>query len=84
MAVVIADAGPLIGLARIGQLALLPSLFGTVWITEPIAAEIGVANQPAELSPYPGSEALGLAVRAQVRNGAVLAHIGELLSHSVR
>ena len=63
MAVVIADAGPLIGLARIGQLALLPSLFGMVWITEPIAAEIGVANQPAELSPYPGSEALGLAVR---------------------
>lgn len=38
--VVIADAGPLIGLARIGQLALLPRLFGTVTVTSWVRQEV--------------------------------------------
>ena len=38
--VVIADAGPLIGLARIGQLGLLPQLFGTVSVTAWVAGEV--------------------------------------------
>lgn len=38
--VVIADAGPLIGLARIGQLGLLPQLFGTVSVTDWVAGEV--------------------------------------------
>ena len=38
--VVIADAGPLIGLARIGQLELLPQLFGTVSVTAWVAGEV--------------------------------------------
>ncbi len=42
MDVVVADAGPLIGLARIQQLQLLRHLFKTVWITEVIATEIGL------------------------------------------
>jgi predicted nucleic acid-binding protein len=42
MGVVVADAGPLIGLARIQQLQLLRHLFTTIWITEVIAAEIGL------------------------------------------
>ena len=37
---VIADAGPLIALARIGQLALLPQLFGEVVLTDVVAQEI--------------------------------------------
>lgn len=39
MAVVIADAGPLIALAKINQLELLPSLFATVEITQAVADE---------------------------------------------
>ena len=38
--VVVADAGPLIGLARITQLALLPRLFGTVAVTSWVAQEV--------------------------------------------
>jgi predicted nucleic acid-binding protein len=39
MLVVIADASPLIALAKINQLALLPALFGKVWITQAVADE---------------------------------------------
>lgn len=38
--IVIAEAGPLIALARIDQLGLLPRLFGTVLVTEAIASEL--------------------------------------------
>ena len=38
--IVIADAGPLIALARIGQLELLAQLFGTVTLTDLVALEI--------------------------------------------
>lgn len=38
--VVIADAGPLIGLARIGQLALLPRLFGMVTVPSWVRQEV--------------------------------------------
>ncbi len=38
--VVIADAGPLIALARIGELELLPRLFGQVLVTAQVAAEL--------------------------------------------
>ena len=38
--VVIADAGPLIALARIGQLKLLPQLFGKVTVTDLVAGEL--------------------------------------------
>jgi len=39
MAIVIADAGPLIALAKINQLHLLPALFTTVSITQAVADE---------------------------------------------
>lgn len=46
-AVVIADAGPLIGLARIGQLNLLPLLFDTVTVTDWVTQElIGTGHFP--------------------------------------
>lgn len=38
--IVIADAGPLIALARIGRLDLLAQLFGSVTLTDLVAAEI--------------------------------------------
>lgn len=38
--IVIADAGPLIALARIGKLSLLPRLFGTVLLTDLVASEL--------------------------------------------
>ena len=62
MQVVIADAGPLIGLARINHLDLLCSLFRSVWITNVIADELGGAFRSAGHKPYPGSEALQLAL----------------------
>jgi len=60
MKAVIADAGPLIGLARMDQLALLPGLFDQVWITDVIAAEIGLAPAPVDPQSYPGLASLQL------------------------
>ena len=40
MPIVIADAGPLIALARVDQLPLLPALFGEVVVTEAVAVEL--------------------------------------------
>jgi len=39
MAVVIADAGPLIAFAKINQLKLLPALFGSVLVTQAVVDE---------------------------------------------
>lgn len=49
---VIADAGPLIGLARIGRLPLLPKLYGTAVIPLQVLEELRTAEG------RPGSEAL--------------------------
>ena len=51
MPIVIADAGPLIALARIDQLSLLPALFGEVVVTEAVAIELlaGVFTETARL-----------------------------------
>lgn len=54
--IVIADAGPLIALARIGQLELLPALFGEVSITSQIASEL------VDGGPFPDSPALAAAL----------------------
>ena len=50
-----ADAGPLIGLVRIQQLQLLRHLFTTIWITEVIAAEIGLTPGFAGPHGFPGN-----------------------------
>lgn len=54
--VVIADAGPLIGLARIDRLSLLNMLYGTVVIPEAVLAELGVE------ADRPGAKALSTAL----------------------
>jgi predicted nucleic acid-binding protein len=58
MRVVLADAGPLIGLARIQRLQLLRDLFTTIWITEVIAAEIGLTADRIASPPFPGRRML--------------------------
>ena len=55
---VIADAGPLIGLARIGRVALLHRLFHQVTITAVVAEEIGLLADAREAEDYPGLEQL--------------------------
>jgi predicted nucleic acid-binding protein len=55
--VLIADAGPLIGLARIGRLDLLRALFSGVTLTAVVAVEIGI-------DPRPGASAIAEALAA--------------------
>jgi len=77
--VVIADAGPLIGLARIGRLDLLRVLFGGVTLTAVVAAEIGIdprdgavmgretdglSNPDVRIHPWPGASAIAEALAA--------------------
>ena len=54
-ALVVADAGPLIGLAKIHRIDLLHHLFGRVLIPEAVAAELHLET------PMPGASALNLA-----------------------
>ena len=51
MPIVVADAGPLIALARVNQLPLLPALFGEIVVTEAVEAELlsGVFAETAHL-----------------------------------
>ena len=66
MRVVIADAGPLIGLARIGCLDLLLALFGGMTITAVVAAEIGIDADPDVLADRrPGASAIAEARAAR-------------------
>ena len=54
--VVVADAGPLIGLARIDRLSLLTALYGPVVIPESVQAELGLAGD------RPGAKILSAAL----------------------
>ncbi|MBD3305680.1 DUF3368 domain-containing protein [candidate division KSB3 bacterium] len=58
MAVVIADAGPLIGIARIGYLCLLQQLYAAVLIPPRIAEELRLSGN------RPGAKAIGHAIHA--------------------
>ena len=58
MRVVLADAGPLIGLARIQRLQLLRDLFTTIWITEVIATEVGLGVEDSAAPSLPGGPVL--------------------------
>jgi predicted nucleic acid-binding protein len=56
--IVIADAGPLIALSRVHQLALLQALFGTVATTGQIRSEV------LDGGHFPGQEAIAAALQA--------------------
>ncbi|MCS5691411.1 DUF3368 domain-containing protein [Cyanobium sp. FGCU-6] len=72
--VVIADAAPLIGLARIGRLDLLRALFGRVTLTAVVAAEIGIAAKECA----PGAPAISEAVAAGWLNVAGFADVPDV------
>ena len=80
-AVVVADAGPLIGLARIDRLSVLASLYGSVLVPERVLAELHVD------SDRPGARALSAALaQGTIRQQALpegsateLARLGLLL-----
>ena len=57
MLIVIADASPLIALAKINQLHLLPALFSTVQITQAVADE-------CLLNPSPDAKLISAALQA--------------------
>ncbi|MFN7898672.1 MAG: DUF3368 domain-containing protein [Synechococcaceae cyanobacterium] len=61
---VIADAGPLIALARIGHLDLLRQLFGAVTLTPVVAAEIGLDRRGEIAAARAGVVAIAAALRA--------------------
>ncbi len=59
---VVSDASPLIGLAAVGKLDLLRSLYGEVWIPEAVHRE-AVASRP----DAPGGDAIGASPWVRVR-----------------
>lgn len=64
MRVVIADAGPLIPLARIDHLDLLRQVFGAVVLTAVVAAEIGIDATGEAAAARAGAAAIGEALAA--------------------
>ena len=64
MPMVIADAGPVIALARIGHLELLRQVFGTVVLTSVVAEEIGIPGSPDTATARAGVGAIGEALAA--------------------
>jgi predicted nucleic acid-binding protein len=56
--IVIADAGPVIGLSRVGQLDLLAQLYGAVWLTEVVRDELLAQAQ----IPFVGQDQIQLAL----------------------
>lgn len=65
--VVVADAGPLIGLSRVGLLSLLPDLYGTITITQAVHDEI--LAQPTS-GKFAGQAAIHEALKAWIKVGA--------------
>lgn len=64
---IVADAGPLIGLARIDHMSILKSLYGTVVVPEPVLSEL------CAQSDRPGSRALSAALAEGVIQPRALA-----------
>jgi predicted nucleic acid-binding protein len=64
---IVADAGPLIGLARIDHMSILRSLYGTVVVPEPVLSEL------CAQSDRPGSRALSAALAEGVIQPRALA-----------
>lgn len=62
--VVVADAGPLIGLSRVGLLSSLPDLYGTITITQAVHDEI--LAQPAS-GKFAGQAAIHEALKAWIK-----------------
>jgi predicted nucleic acid-binding protein len=70
--IIVADAGPLIGLARIDRLSLLKSLYGTIVVSEPVLSEL------CATSDRPGSGALSASLAEGVIQARALAQGREM------
>ena len=57
--IVVADAGPLIGMARIGQLSLLQNIYGSIIIPPKVFEELKIP------SDKPGASAVSKAIKAR-------------------
>ena len=80
-AVVVADAGPLIGLARTERLSLLAALYGSVPVPERVLAELHVASDRPEARALSAALAQGTIQPQALRDGSAteLARLGLLL-----
>jgi len=68
---IVADAGPLIGLARIGRLDLLPSLFDTTILPPTVYAEcVRAANKPGAAAIAKAVEVRWLVVQSPLHPAA--------------
>ncbi|HEY1683618.1 MAG TPA: DUF3368 domain-containing protein [Tepidisphaeraceae bacterium] len=63
---VIADTSPFIGLIKIGQVNVLPRLYGAVVIPKAVADELGSANRSAEIRAFIASPPAWLTIRSPV------------------
>jgi predicted nucleic acid-binding protein len=80
--IVVADASPLIGLVKIGQIEILPKLFGGVVIHPQVAAELTSLRRPAIVRELANSAPSWLSVRTPSRVESIPGiHAGELESH---
>jgi len=70
--IIVADAGPLIGLARIDRLSLLKSLYGTIVVPEAVLSEL------CATSDRPGSGALSASLAEGVIQARALAQGREM------
>lgn len=64
MRIVVADTGPLFYLFLIGEIELLPKLFGSVAVPEAVADELRHANAPASVRNWVSTPPPWLAVHA--------------------
>jgi predicted nucleic acid-binding protein len=84
-AVVIADASPLIALARVGGLDWLPALFGEVLVTEVVLAEVLTGRFPESEAPLAAAVQAGwLRVVASVPSDPELGALDEGEAASIR
>jgi predicted nucleic acid-binding protein len=82
--IVIADSSPLIALVNIGQIDLLPKLFGGVVIPPEVAAELDVSNRPQAVRDLMASRPPWLTVQSATRIEPIQSlHAGECAAISL-
>jgi len=81
---VVADSSPLIVLVNIGQIDVLPKLFGQVVIPPEVLSELNQPNRPAGARSFVASRPAWLLERVPVTVEAIpFLHAGELAAISL-
>lgn len=65
--IVVADSSPLLVLVNVGQIGILPALFGEVFIPPQIAAELSAAKRPAAVHDFLAGHPPWLRIKAPDR-----------------